>query len=216
MLGRAISSFWLTYSPIDSILLLTVQQTHTERERNMNTFKLTVEDALIYFKRQKALSANDTYVIEWRDGKTNEVYNVSGKAWDGQGPGAGQILKYLNFLVKKDRLVKARKANSAQFFEFIMEQNDGVKKQDRGTGFASRFPNGVELDVVLAVSEFSPEEAARAQSLYRSLRKKATIRTRIKLTVPDQVARSATVIKPQQGFTVSANTARNISILKAA
>jgi hypothetical protein len=182
----------------------------------MNTFKLTVEDALIYFKRQQALSADDTYVIEWRDGKTNEVYNVSGKAWDGQGPGAAQILKYLNFLVKKDRLVRGRKANTAQFFNFIMEQNDGSKKQDRGTGFASRFPNGVELDVVLAVSEFRPEEAVQAQSLYCSLRKKATIRTRIKLTVPNQVARTATVIRPQESFTVLANTARNISILKAA
>ena len=182
----------------------------------MKTFKLTVEEALVYFRRQRDLQAQETYVIEWRDGNTNEVYNVSGKAWQAQGPGAGQILKYVNFLIKKDRLVKARKANSSQFFNFIMEQNDGVKKQDRGTGFASRFPNGVELDVVLAVSEFSPEQATQAQRLYRQLRKKATIRTRIKLSVPDQVARSATVIKPQQGFTVSANTARNISILKAA
>jgi hypothetical protein len=171
--------------------------------------KLSIKAAKAFFAGR--VNTTNTYVVEWKDRETGEVYNVSGKPWKGSGPGAGQMLKYVDFLLKKADLVRSKKTNSRQFYKFIMEQNDGGR--DRGTGFAAKFPNGVELDVVADIYEFThPLEAPEAAELYNAFRKNAKCITRAKFLIPEEAVSTATIIAPQADFTVEPGLARNLKI----
>ena len=181
----------------------------------MKNFTFSLLNAKAWLQRQQKTNPNATYVIEWRDGETDEVYNVSGKQWRGEGPSAGQILKYIKFLEDKAKFVKSKKTNSRQFYKFMTEQNDGGR--DRGTGFAAKFPNGVEMDVVLDIYQYShPKEAGLAAEMYKGLRGAAKCITRAKFLSPAEDANTATITRPQADFIVEPGLARNLKVMPAA
>jgi hypothetical protein len=173
----------------------------------LNTLK-TLLDQLV-------LTGIDFGVVgEWYDSETGTVYNVSGF---GGRTSPGQIIKYINMLAEKDSYVRNGLTNSQEFTDFILEQHDGGKSKERGTGFASRFPNGRESMVEFEIKSLTtPHNREQGAKVYKESKKAASTKCRVELTFLAKTTGTIKMSKMTSDVVVDADMASSIRYLKKA
>jgi hypothetical protein len=165
-----------------------------------------------YFKYVLQTKPQNSFVVEWKDSETNEVYNISGH---GGRTKARQLLNYINMLTEKNQLVRENKTNTDEFFKLIMNQNGG-NRGERCSGFAGNFPNGSEMSVKLSIAEFEPHERVLAQQLNKTLKQTFTKVCRVDLAFDRKTARNVILKKLESNVIVDADTARSVRFFKQA